>query len=36
MKKGFAITELMIIIVTIILIIIVYLVITNGLKNVLG
>jgi len=36
MRKAIATSELIIIIVTIILIIIVYMIITNGLKNVLG
>jgi len=36
MKKAIATTELILIIATIVLITIVYLIITNGLKNVLG
>ena len=36
MKKGIAITELILIMAMLIILIIVYLIITNGLKNVLG
>jgi len=36
MKKAIATTELILIAITIILIVIVYVIITNGLKNVLG